>query len=118
MPRPFKAVSSARVSVAPELLAELPADASVFVFARDPNGPPMPLIAKRLSLSQLPLEITLSADDAMLPGVTLDSATALQLVARVSPTGDAREGTHLGQLDEVHAGQDGTLELVIDRAIN
>ncbi len=81
-------------------------------------GPPMPLIAKRLSLSQLPLEITLSADDAMLPGVTLDSATALQLVARVSPTGDAREGTHLGQLDEVHAGQDGTLELVIDRAIN
>ncbi|MAC99413.1 c-type cytochrome biogenesis protein CcmI [Pseudomonas abyssi] len=107
-----------RVSVAPELLAELPADASVFVFARDPNGPPMPLIAKRLSLSQLPLEITLSADDAMLPGVTLDSATALQLVARVSPTGDAREGTHLGQLDEVHAGQDGTLELVIDRAIN
>ncbi|MEO1829242.1 MAG: c-type cytochrome biogenesis protein CcmI [Pseudomonas sp.] len=109
---------SLRVSVAPELLAELPADASVFVFARDPNGPPMPLIAKRLSLSQLPLEITLSADDAMLPGVTLDSATALQLVARVSPTGDAREGTHLGQLDEVHAGQDGTLELVIDRAIN
>ena len=109
---------SLRVSVAPELLAELPADASVFVFARDPNGPPMPLIAKRLSLSQLPLEITLSADDAMLPGVTLDEETALQLVARVSPTGDAREGTHLGQLDEVHAGQDGTLELVIDRAIN
>ena len=54
----------------------------------------------------------------MLPGVTLDEETALQLVARVSPTGDAREGTHLGQLDEVHAGQDGTLELVIDRAIN
>ncbi|UJJ31127.1 c-type cytochrome biogenesis protein CcmI [Halopseudomonas maritima] len=109
---------SLRVSVAPELLAELPADASVFVFARDPNGPPMPLIAKRLNLSQLPLEITLSAADAMLPGVTLDEDTALQLVARVSPTGDAREGTHLGQLDEVRAGQDETLELVIDRAIN
>ncbi|WVM93835.1 hypothetical protein ULG90_08750 [Halopseudomonas pachastrellae] len=73
------------MSVAPELLAELPADASVFVFARDPNGPPMPLIAKRLSLSQLPLEITLSADDAMLPGVTLDEETALQLVAPYRP---------------------------------
>ncbi len=62
----------------------------------------------------LELHVTLVAlDEDLRQGVE-----ALQLVARVSPTGDAREGTHLGQLDEVHAGQDGTLELVIDRAIN
>ncbi|GAA6130588.1 c-type cytochrome biogenesis protein CcmI [Halopseudomonas sabulinigri] len=107
---------SLRVSVAPELMAELDPASSVFVFAREPNGPPMPLIAKRLTLSQLPLDVTLTQADAMLPGVTLSSEQSLQLVARVSPTGDAREGTHLGQLDDVHAGSDEQLELVIDRA--
>ena len=107
---------SLRVSVAPELMAQLDPNSSVFVFARDPNGPPMPLIAKRLTLSQLPLDITLSKTDAMLPGVTLSADQALQLVARVSPTGDARQGTHLGQLDDVHAGSDEQLQLVIDRA--
>ncbi|MEH6493080.1 c-type cytochrome biogenesis protein CcmI [Halopseudomonas sp.] len=107
---------SLRVSVAPELLAQLDPASSVFVFARDPNGPPMPLIAKRLTLSQLPLDITLTQADAMLPGVTLSSEQSLQLVARVSPSGDAREGTHLGQLDDVHAGNDEQLQLVIDRA--
>ena len=39
------------VSVAPELMAQLDPNSSVFVFAREPNGPPMPLIAKRLTLS-------------------------------------------------------------------
>lgn len=107
---------SVRISVAPELMAQLDPNSSVFVFARDPNGPPMPLIAKRLTLSQLPLDITLSKADAMLPGVTLSAEQTLQLVARVSPTGDAREGTHLGQLDDVHAGSDEQLQLVIDRA--
>ncbi|MEH6565506.1 MAG: c-type cytochrome biogenesis protein CcmI [Halopseudomonas sp.] len=106
-----------RVSVAPALQAQLDPDSSVFVFARDPAGPPMPLIAKRLTLSQLPLEITLSQADAMLPGVSLTPEQSLQLVARVSPSGDAREGTHLGQLDEVHAGNSERLELVIDRAV-
>ncbi|MEH6685697.1 MAG: c-type cytochrome biogenesis protein CcmI [Halopseudomonas sabulinigri] len=104
------------VSVAPELMAQLDPNSSVFVFAREPNGPPMPLIAKRLTLSQLPLDITLTQADAMLPGVTLSAEQSLQLVARVSPTGDAREGTHLGQLDNVHAGSDEQLQLIIDRA--
>ena len=103
------------VSVAPELMAQLDPNSSVFVFAREPNGPPMPLIAKRLTLSQLPLDITLTQADAMLPGVTLSAEQSLQLVARVSPTGDAREGTHLGQLDNVHAGSDEQLQLIIDR---
>lgn len=107
---------SLRLSIAPELQAQLDPDSSVFVFARDPSGPPMPLIAKRLTLSQLPLDITLSKADAMLPGVTLSAEQTLQLVARVSPTGDAREGTHLGQLDDVHAGGEEQLQLVIDRA--
>tara|TARA_R110000764_G_scaffold215935_2_gene302742 strand:+ start:17094 stop:18299 length:1206 start_codon:yes stop_codon:yes gene_type:complete len=103
------------VSVAPELMAQLDPNSSVFVFAREPNGPPMPLIAKRLTLSQLPLDITLTQADAMLPGVTLSAEQSLQLVARVSPAGDAREGTHLGQLDNVHAGSDEQLQLIIDR---
>ena len=107
---------SLRVSVAPELMAQLDPNASVFVFAREPNGPPMPLIAKRLTLSQLPLDIILTQADAMLPGVTLSAEQTLEVVARVSPTGDARQGTHLGRLDDVHAGSGEQLELVINQA--
>ena len=102
--------------MAPELMAQLDPNASVFVFAREPNGPPMPLIAKRLTLSQLPLDIILTQADAMLPGVTLSAEQTLEVVARVSPTGDARQGTHLGRLEDVHAGSDEQLELVINQA--
>lgn len=106
----------AQISIDPALRASLPDSASVFVFIREPNGPPMPLAAKRLTLAELPLELSLSEADAMLPGVKLSAEQPLELVARVSLDGDARSGTHIGRVDEVRAGSEQVYQLVIDQS--
>ena len=107
----------AQISIDPALRASLPDSASVFVFIREPNGPPMPLAAKRLTLAELPLELSLSEADAMLPGVKLSAEQPLELVARVSLDGDARSGTHIGRVDEVRAGSEQVYQLVIDQSV-
>ena len=90
-------------------------EAVVFLFARDPQGPPMPLVARRFSLNELPVDIALSSSDAMLPDVRLIEGQALQLTARLSPTGDALQGSHQGRIDTVIVGAPDRVTLVIDQ---
>lgn len=90
-------------------------EAVVFLFARDPQGPPMPLVARRFSLDELPVDIELSSADAMLPDVTLSAGQILQLTARLSPTGDAMQGSHQGRIDEVTVGAPDRVTLVVDQ---
>jgi cytochrome c-type biogenesis protein CcmH len=76
------------VELAPELSA--PADATVYVFARAVGGPPMPLAVTRLEAAALPSVVTLSDAQAMVPGQGLGSVPEVELVARVSASGDVR----------------------------
>lgn len=78
------------VSLAPELLAAQTAGATLFVFARAINGPPMPLAVARLDPQQLPLTVTLDDSMAMAPGVNLSSAKQVEVVARISASGQVR----------------------------
>lgn len=64
----------------------LPSD-SVFVLARAVSGPPMPLAAQRLTVADLPADITLSDAQAMAPGMNLSSFDEVLVIARVSKTG-------------------------------
>lgn len=90
-------------------------EAVVFLFARDPQGPPMPLVARRFSINELPADIALSSSDAMLPDVRLIEGQALQLTARLSPTGDALQGSHQGRIDTVIVGAPDRVTLVVDQ---
>jgi cytochrome c-type biogenesis protein CcmH len=110
------AVIRVRLELAPEVLAELDERAVVFLFARDPDGPPMPLVARRFDLSELPADVVLSSSDAMLPDVRLTAGQTLQLIARVSPEGDAMRGSHQGIVDAVEVGGEAA-ELTIDTVI-
>lgn len=105
-----------RLEVAPEVLAELDERAVVFVFARDPQGPPMPLVARRFELAELPADVVLSSSDAMLPDVRLTAGQTLQLIARVSPEGDAMRGSHQGTVEAVEVGGE-AVQLTIDTPI-
>ncbi|MBR9805290.1 hypothetical protein GYB62_02095, partial [bacterium] len=67
-------------------VADLPPTAAVFVFARDPQGPPMPLAAKRLRVSELPLEIQLTERDQM-AGTSLADRSTVDIYARLSLSG-------------------------------
>jgi cytochrome c-type biogenesis protein CcmH len=82
-----------RVSVAldPEFAARvrLRGDASVFVIARAPSGPPMPLAVEKHAVSALPLQIVLDDGDSPMPTAKLSSMQEVELVARLSESGEA-----------------------------
>lgn len=66
-----------------------PANATVYVYARAFQGPPMPLAVERLTVSALPALVTLTAAQAMMQGMSLDDVDKVQLVARISESGIA-----------------------------
>ena len=112
------AVIRVRLELSEEVRAEVDENAIIFLFARDPAGPPMPLVARRFSLSDLPAEVVLSSSDAMLPNVTLKTGQAVQLTARVSPTGDAMQGSHQEVIDNVEVGAEEPVLLRVESRIN
>jgi cytochrome c-type biogenesis protein CcmH len=93
-PLPADAVPAARaltieVDVAPALRQGLPADAAVFVLAREPGGMPMPVAAKRLRLADLPAKVTLTDADSPMPTRRLSQLPKVEVLARISRTGVA-----------------------------
>jgi cytochrome c-type biogenesis protein CcmH len=104
-----------RVTVSPELRFRQSGQAALFVLARDPNQPGPPFAAKRLPL-EFPVDVTLSAADAMLPQRRISAGQTLEVVARISLDGQPQSasGDPFGQVS-YHVGKDGKLNLVIDR---
>ena len=86
-----------RVSLAESLRDKVAPTDSVFIFARALSGPPMPLAVKRLTVADLPAEVSLSDTDAMLPQLKLSLHPQVELVVRVSRAGDATAGEWSGR---------------------
>lgn len=105
-----------RVELADALRAQVQPGDSVFVFARAPSGPPMPLAVKRLSVAELPAEISLSDADAMMPQLKLSRFPQVQLVARISRSGDATRGEWIGRSAPLASDAGQAPTLLIDSA--
>jgi cytochrome c-type biogenesis protein CcmH len=103
------------VTLAPALASKVPAGAQLFVAARDPQAPGPPFAAKRLPAT-FPVDVELSAADAMLPSRRITAGQKLEIVARVALGGTptATSGDPFGQVS-YHVGTDGRLNIVIDR---
>ena len=103
------------VTVSPSLRYKLTDRSVLFVAARDPNQPGPPFAAKRLPL-QFPVDVTLTAADAMMPQRQISAGQTLDIVARISISGQPQSssGDPFGQVG-YHVGKDGTLNLVIDK---
>lgn len=82
------------VDIAPELKQRLASSPSavVFVIARAAGGPPMPVAARRLAVSELPANFTLSDADSPMPTQKLSTMQDVEVLARISLTGDAGRG--------------------------
>jgi len=70
----------------------LPPTSTVFLIVRATDGSPMPLAVKRFAVSDLPKDLTLSEADAMVPGRSISAASAVELVARASLSGNVKPG--------------------------
>ena len=80
-----------QVALAPDLASRirLRGDASVFVIARMPGGPPMPIAVEKHSVQELPFEATLDDGDSPMPTQKLSSQREVEVVARLSASGEA-----------------------------
>jgi cytochrome c-type biogenesis protein CcmH len=104
-----------KVSMSPTLNVRTGERAALFVLARDPAQPGPPFAAKRLPVT-FPVEVTLTAADAMLPQRRISAGQKLEVIARISRDGQPQgtSGDPFGQIS-YQVGKDGQLSLVIDR---
>ena len=107
------AQASARISgtvrLAPGLAAKAGPTDTVFVFARAPSGPRMPLAIVRKQVKDLPLEFSLDDSMAMAPNMRLSNFPQVVVGARVSKAGSAtpQPGDLEGATQPVAVGSSG-----------
>jgi cytochrome c-type biogenesis protein CcmH len=104
------------IHIAPALKSRLKPETPLFVFAREPDSRGPPLAAKRLTSDAIGTQVQLSAADSMMPGRVLVAGKRVSVTARVSFSGRPipAAGDLYGELS-YNVGQDGALDLVIDR---
>lgn len=104
------------VALADALLEQVAATDTVYVFARAENGPPMPIAAKRLTVADLPVRITLTDADSLLPDLKLSSMARVKLQASVSNTDNAMNAQWSSEPIVIDATEeDGKHALLIDQ---
>jgi cytochrome c-type biogenesis protein CcmH len=107
---------SGTVSIAPSLAGKGSATDTLFVFARETSGPPMPVAIMRATKKDLPFTFRLDDSNSMMPSRTLSNVATVVIVARLSKSGQAmpQSGDLEGMSQPVKPGTDG-VTIVIDR---
>lgn len=77
-----------QVSLAAELQANAKPDDTVFIYAQALSGPKMPLAIVRKQVKELPLSVSLSDAQSMLPNMKLSNFKQVRLLARISKSGN------------------------------
>ena len=106
------------VSLGRAAAAAAPQDATVFIIARDPGQPSPPLAAVRRRVSELPAVIEIGDADAMIPGRVPSGYQSIEILARVSMSGQpiAQPGDWFGQqVIETSAAEE--VQIVIDSQV-
>lgn len=105
------------VSLDPSLAAQAAPGETVFVYARAAAGPPMPLAAQRLRVSDLPATVTLDDSMAVMPTMRLSTFPQVVVGARVSKSGQAtpQSGDLEGQSAPIAVAETPQVSVTIDR---
>lgn len=108
-----------RVALAPALAAKLPTNASLFVLARQPDGPPMPVAVEKLAAKDFPIEVVLDDGDSPMPTMKLSQLPQVAVLARVSASGQAiaQGGDLASKPQTVRTDRKDALEIVIDQVV-
>lgn len=115
---PAAPIISAAIELAPAAEKAVDPNATVFIIARDPAQPSPPIAALRRRVAELPAVVALSDSDAMMPGRLLSGFSELEIVARVSMSGQpvAQPGDWYGE-KIVRPAESGEVSIVIDREV-
>ncbi|KEQ17339.1 c-type cytochrome biogenesis protein CcmI [Endozoicomonas numazuensis] len=101
------------VELAPEL-KDLPANARVIVFARESGARKPPIAAIPLQVGDLPKEVILDDNAAMMMGSgSLSDAESLDVVARITLSGDAAKADYQAEVRDVKIKDNGVIQLRI-----
>ena len=116
MPGGQAAAISGTVSLAPSLAGEGAPTDTLFVFAREMNGPSMPVSIVRATKQDLPFAFRLDDSTSPMPSRKLSGAGTVVIVARLSKSGQAmpQSGDLEGMSQPVKSGVD-RITVVIDR---
>ena len=115
---PTGPIVSAAIELAPAAEKAVDPNATVFIIARDPAQPSPPVAALRRRVNELPVVVPLSDSDAMVPGRLLSGFSELEIIARVSASGQpvAQPGDWFGE-EIVRPAESGNISIVIDREV-
>jgi len=118
---PENKTDSNGISVSVSLSEEMKSRASptdlVFIYAKAMSGPPMPLAAAKVQVKDLPVEVFLNDEMAMMPNLKLSSFTEVIVGARVSKSGQpiSQNGDLFTEKPSIKAGQ--KVDLNIDSVV-
>ena len=119
-PAPLEAgaIVSASIALSEAAQSALPADAIVFVIARDPSAPSPPIAVTRRRLAELPAVVQLGDRESMVPGRELSGFEEFELIARVSLSGQpvSQPGDWFGSVI-VKPAENGSIALSIDTPV-
>ncbi|MEO8809943.1 MAG: hypothetical protein ABI386_06835 [Rhodanobacter sp.] len=89
----------------------------LYVYARAPGGPPMPLAVARIDPVKFPATVTLTDAMAITPQLNLSSAPEVFVGARISHSGQptAQPGDLEGDAGVVPVTHDGPISIIIDK---
>ena len=115
---PIAAIVSAAIELAPAAEQAVAADATVFIIVRDPAQPSPPIAAVRRRVAEFPAVVALSDSDAMIPGRLLSGFSELEVITRISLSGQpiAQPGDWYGE-EIVRPAESGEISIVIDREV-
>ncbi|MGE4635176.1 MAG: c-type cytochrome biogenesis protein CcmI [Arenicellales bacterium] len=107
------------VSITPDLLGSVTSEDTLFLYARAPDGPPMPVAARKLPALPLPRQITLDDRAAVMTGGSLLSHPQLVVGVHISRSGNALKssGDLLGMTNPFDPTQIQELAVVVNKRI-
>ena len=103
------------VDIAAEVKGKIPADTTVFIFARAQSGSRMPLAVVRKQVKDLPIDVTLDDAMAMTEAMRISQFDKVNIVARVSFSGSAlaQPGDYQSGTQTATPGQQSPVKLLI-----
>ncbi len=92
---------------------------TLFIYARAMNGPKMPLALVKMTAGDLPTTVTLDDSVSMMPSMTLSSMEQVEVIARISKSGQAitQSGDIIGSVQSVKTDQSETVDVEISELV-